>query len=339
MGFTSRKIESSTLPVQLLWQTKLAADVAHQPLFSKHLAIVLTTRGVSALDLTSGELVWQYPMPRQLYDASIVVYEEMVFVGHDKGYVTAIHVDSGKIAWEAKIGGNYSRFVGNIVADADLVFAVTQPTYLEARNIKTGELKWGVNGFDAGVDDKGAQLLMSSGTLFLSVTKTYAVNKSNGDLAEVNQRSMDNAQEINGRFYLSNAVRDAKSLELLYRIRPNNCSGFKLPFAANQDDLFGVSHCGGVARFDRKGKIIWEYRTDLDAEAPIADFKGALFALFMNGEIHAIRIDNGQNQGVLVTNSGLSGYVMGAEFNSRGMTTNGSVLLATFNDRNVWAFE
>ncbi len=62
-----------------------------------------------------------------------------------------------------------------------------------------------------------------------------------------------------------------------------------------------------------------------------------MYALFKDGEIHAINIRSGEEEGVLKINHGLLGAVTNAEFTSRGIVANEFVIIATFNDKNVWA--
>ncbi len=100
-----------------------------------------------------------------------------------------------------------------------------------------------------------------------------------------------------------------------------------------------MGKCGGVYGVDMKNYYIrWRYEEDIIAESPVAVYQDKLYVLFDNGDIHAIDPQKGQQIGILKTDRELSGSVRNANFSSRGLVTNEEILIATFNDRGVWAF-
>lgn len=106
-----------------------------------------------------------------------------------------------------------------------------------------------------------------------------------------------------------------------------------------EDRYFAVNECGGVyALALTDNTVLWKYRPDLSGESPLAKHDQSLYVMFANGEIHAIAPDIGENKGTLITNLRLPGWVEAANFTSRGITSNGFTLIATFNDTNIWGF-
>lgn len=88
----------------------------------------------------------------------------------------------------------------------------------------------------------------------------------------------------------------------------------------------------------KSNQIIWGYREDIGVQSSTDIYGGNLYVLFDDGEIHAIDLQTGQEQGVLKTNLDIPGSVRNASFLSRGIVANENVLIITFNDENVWAF-
>ncbi|MFN8493912.1 MAG: PQQ-binding-like beta-propeller repeat protein [Caldilineaceae bacterium] len=341
-----RAIISSSLPLQLLWQIQLDEAVAQQPLITEQVIVVLSTKALYGLDSHSGNQLWRQPTVYQRGAFPMVVSDKMVVYGDSAGYTTALALNTGDVVWRYKIGDGNTDFMNSIALDEHLFFALAQPTYVEARKLDTGELIWQLEGSEHNIDTRGAYLFVQSEKLYIvTAQQVHIVNKATGQIEKVVDASVYGAQVVNKRLYDSHAVFDLNTFDLLFALKPSsrkllygNCEQFKLPYTISEDFVYGAGYCGGIFAIQPKGEIAWAYHEALDSETPMALFNADLYALFDNGEIHAINPLTGENQGILKTNGPLPGFVANSNFASRGLTTNGSVLIATFNDLSVWAF-
>ncbi len=343
-----REIVDSTLPVTLEWQSNLDSPVKSQSLGTEFFFIVPTAKTIYGINSTTGETTWEHTLtsPQSVSKVPLDSDEAIVVYGDTKSKVTALELDSGNILWQHEISSDkkYDHRVVDIVLENGWVYVAYQPTFIEALNAKTGELVWGLEGTENGMDSRGAQLVSDPSMQDLIVTTYDAafLDKASGKITKVVKSGFGGFPQLtqlhDGKLYGPEWVNDIGTGRSNKITQAGKC-GFRQPYLFYEDRYFAVNECGGVyAMALADNTVLWKYRPDLSGESPLTIQDRSLYVMFGNGEIHAITPDTGENNGKLITNLRLPGWVEAANFTSRGITSNGSTLIATFNDTNVWGF-
>jgi outer membrane protein assembly factor BamB len=272
------------------------------------------------------------------------VIGDLVIYGDNAGYVAALDARTGQFQWRQKVGGDFGDFISDLTVDNGLVFAVSQPSVVEAFDLASGKRLWSFDGVRHGIDSRSVQLGVYEDQLYILDPQTHVANQRTGQIEYVLDKDLYGTQWEDGRFFTSDSVLDADTLTLELPLIPpsrkvlyGNCEQYRLPYTVLDNTIYGIGYCGGVYAVDAaNARILWEYRPELDGESPTAAFGEYLYVLFRNGDIHAIDLQSGENRGVLDTSPRLANAIVGS-LSSRGVTTNGEVLIVTFNDGTVLA--
>ena len=340
---STRRITSSSLPTELLWQQKLAGRIVEQPLLTDDTVIVVASDSLVAFDLQSGKQRWQQSTVPYSYSFQLAANQDRVLLGDSKGYVTAYTLDAGATLWKHRVGEGGNQFIADLVTTNDLAFVVAQPTFLEALDLETGDVKWQVRGVTHHIETRGPRLLLNEEALYLQAgVELLRIDKATGEILQRTAATSAGGQLIKDHLYTSTAIYNVEPFQKLRELAPptikllgGNCNQFNVPYVADRY-IYGVGHCGGVFALDEAGNTVWQYQEKLQAVAPMALLGDDLYVLYRNGQIHAIDALTAENKGVLESNLAISGVTYGNP-NARGITSNGSVLIVTFNDMNIWA--
>lgn len=205
-----------------------------------------------------------------------------------------------------------------------------------------------MRGSEYNIPSRAVQLFLDKIDLYVFTTEVHILDPATGQVKQALQKNLSPSHLVNGKFYGPDWVRDANSLRLVTQLESpsimpregsSRCKKYVPPFTFSGGQIYAGGQCGGVYALDnRTHQIQWEYRPESLTQNPNAIYQGRLYVLFEDGEIHAIDPEVGENRGALKTNLGLPGYVRDADFSSRGLVANDDILVATFNDRFVWAF-
>lgn len=336
-----RSIVSSSLPVEPLWQIEVDEPVNERPLIVDDVVIVSTTQAIYGLDTVTGQRRWKHPTVRRSSLAPAVAPNKVIY-GDRKGQVITLDTATGEVIWQHKVGDTKSRVVDSIIIDNGMVCVATYPTEIEALDLETGEPIWYVNGSDNGIPTFGAKLYLHNNNLYAFTIEVHILDAETGCIKQVIQQDMEPSQLVNGRFYTSQWVRDADTLALISKLESpssvflsDGCENFLTPYTFSKNLFYAIGQCGGVYALDiESNEIKWGYHSEIFGESPTATYRSRLYALFDDGQIHTIEPQTGEVKGVLKTNLELPGGVTTAS----GIVANEAVLIATFNDKNVWAF-
>lgn len=340
---STRRITSSSLPTELLWQKKLTGRIVEQPLLTDDTVIVVASNSLVAFDLQSGKQLWQQTTVPYSYSFQLAANQDRVLLGDSEGYVTAYTIDAGTTLWKHRVGEGRNQFIADLIITNDLAFVVAQPTFLEALDIETGDVKWQIGGVNHHIETRGPRLLLSEEALYLQAgEELLRIDQVTGEILQRTAATSAGGQLIKDHLYTSTTIYSVEPFQRLREIAPptikllgGNCNQFNVPYVAGRY-IYGVGHCGGVFALDEAGNTVWQYQEKLDAVAPMALLGDDLYVLYRNGQIHAIDALTAENKGVLESNLAISGVTYGNP-NARGITSNGSVLIVTFNDMNIWA--
>ncbi len=342
-NYAPRRIISTTLPVELLWQSEVDEAISFEPVIFDNQVIVTTNKAIYSLDIVTGNLLWKHiPVNQTTLSPSGAM--DTIIYGDYGGRVTAIDNESGAAIWQHKI--NNSRVSSVIIDDKFIYAATTSTTEVQAIDLQSGQLVWSLKEQGINLVGRGAKLFLWMNKLYVFTTKVYVLDSETGQLNDTIRENLDPSQLIGNRFYADRWVRNVETLKLIntlkspsYQLLHGSCERFKSPYVFSDDRFYGLGNCGGLYALgvdDNRRK--WKYPSDVSGESPIAMYQGLLYVLFRDGEIHAIDPQIGQGVGVLKTNFELPGSVHNASFLSRGLVANEDVLIATFNDKNIWAF-
>lgn len=174
-----------------LWQKKVGGFVSHwgysaSPTIYRSSLIVATDHkdggGIHALDLKSGDLLWETPRPKAPTYASPVVLkvagkDQLLIAGGDQ--VCSYDAASGKEIWSVK--GTSVECVSTILADGDRVFATggyPEKETLCIRADETAKVLWRVK-----VGDFVPSQLLHKGFIYsvLDNGVTVCLNAANGE--------------------------------------------------------------------------------------------------------------------------------------------------------------
>lgn len=334
-----RQIEESSLPTHLLWKVELDGVISQNPILSNDGAIVITNNKIYKLDTVDGQVLWSHELTARLRKKPLVEADKLIY-GDSNGRVFVLDLKDGSLIWQHNIGEAEDNSISSFIIEDGVVYVATQPTEIEARDLSTGERIWHLSGWQQNIPDRAAKLFLVDEELYLFTTEFHVLDLQTGAVIRAERLNVNPSQLVNGQFFASEWVRDAQTLEVIMPLSPQgNCKGFKQPYTFFDDYIFGAGSCGGVFAIDiATYKIKWTYRSEIMAHRPVAVYKDQLYILFEDGEIHAVNLRTGSEQGILIMNKNVRGLTMNASPASRGLIANNNILIATFNDQNVWAF-
>ncbi len=344
-----REVVSSTLPATLLWQSEIDEPVLQYPLLTDTAVVVVTFRAIYALDRIDGRQLWKHAYKGDTSELPIATIHDKVVYGDNKGKVIALNLLTGVIEWQQPISEKESYYVLNsIIVDEDTVYAASQPTAIEAFNYQDGESKWLIIGIENDIPSRGARLFLSEDSLYLDTIEVHILNRESGEITDAFERNLprgyNDIQLENQKFYTEKSVWDANTLSLLgtftspsYKPLWGRCEEFIQPYTITEYIFYGVGMCGGVFEIKEVGddyEIGWKYLSASPATAPMALSEKYLYALFDNGQLHAIDFSSGESAGILQT----SLTARDTRSTGSGAVNDGSFIVATFADTNIWAF-
>lgn len=347
LALTPTEIISSTLPIHLLWQVELKDAVVQKPILHKNILLVLTSKALYAIEQNSGKILWRRDTVYQRMHFPLVVNDDIVALGDSSGYLTVLDLKTGHVRWQLDVGGDESDYVSDVVVKDEVVYVVGQDTFIEARYVETGKLIWDIDGLDAlsvGISSRGVRLIVQDDKVYIIGTEVHIADVKTGEIVDVKDINIGKGQVVNHIMYHANHAYKLPTFTVIAEYKSptfkevyGNCILFRTPLEIRGDIFYAPGYCGGVFAVDLAGKILWEYEPALDAESPVALFHENVYALLSNGQIHAIDAVDGKNRGSLTTNGTIPGLMVG-DLSARGITANESVLIATFGNRQVWAF-
>ena len=344
-GSPTRTIVSSSLPVEILWQSQVDETVNQQPFITDDLVIVSTNRAIYGLDIKTGQQRWKHSTMRQPSPAPMTIAENKVIYGDHEGKVSVLDTTTGETLWQRELreGINYSIFVTSLIVDDGVVYAASQPTAIAAIDLDMGEFIWSIpDGSQYGIPSRAALLFLDGKSLYVFTTGLHILDAATGEIKGSSSKNTTPDQFFEGRFYGHNWVRETNGLELIATLKSpstrmweSSCENFVPPYTFTTKYFYAVGGCGGLYALDyQMYKIRWQYRPEVLARSQPAIYRDRLYVLFYDGEIHVVDPQTGNNQGILKTNLKLPEYFT----TSIGVVANQEIVVTTFNDRDVWAF-
>lgn len=348
---TPQPLTENTLPVTPLWQVTLESEMRSIPQLTPDLVIVETmSRELYGLEAQTGEIRWHiangfFPSP----NPHSIVDDKLIYMADD--HVIVADIATGETVWKYFAAPGEQDLMNMIVGDG-LVYAIAyRRTIILALDLESGELQWRTdkNGDDLGLFG-GKIFFLNQSLYFVDGPHVHVLNPTNGTIESRFEwpHSQWYFEIVDDKVYTAENIYEAQSLTLLTSLRSptsrfliNGCTWFNPLYTFPQPQreppvFYGTGKCGGTYAIDENtGQLVWSYRPEALAHSPVALYKDTLYVLFEDGELHALDPLTGQFVGGWQTNQSLPGFSSYAD----GLVANNQIMVAVFDDNQVWAFE
>jgi outer membrane protein assembly factor BamB/predicted MPP superfamily phosphohydrolase len=109
-------------------------------LYDDLLIVLVSRKGIVALDSRDGGVAWEAELPAEYHYASPAIAGNRIVTGGERGRVAILEAGTGEvISGDLEIRGSYPT---GLVVDRGEVFASTSDGFVEAHGLATGELIW-----------------------------------------------------------------------------------------------------------------------------------------------------------------------------------------------------
>lgn len=327
------EIKSSSLPLNLLWQIEFENALAFRSLkMVQNIAVIPTEKGIYGIDLQTGTELWSHGVQTMFsYYPFAVNNEYLIYANSDGRTLYKIDIVTGDVKWRREFDMLPSYRILDIDMTDEVVYIGTQPTFVMALDLNTGDTLWRIDGIEQGIDSRGVRINFALETLYILTSDMHLVSPKTGEIIRMIEGISGHRVQINDRgYWTDDTVYDLNTLRVLHKF--HLCEESLLPYKLDTNRLYITAPCGGVSAFSYDTyQQLWEYQSDWIVNTPIVIYDDNVYSLFANGELHAIDPSTGQETGKLVTDG--TSYM-----NQSGLFTNGDVLLAVLNNHQVWAF-
>lgn len=140
---------------KVLWQRQLGRQILSAPQSDGNIVVASTFSGdVVGLDAKSGEVKWEYagrsPVLSLRVSSTPLIVDTAVLVGLGNGKVVALELATGRALWEVRVGVSQGSseierqvdIAGDLLADDDVVYAVSYQGRLTAIELRSGRKMW-----------------------------------------------------------------------------------------------------------------------------------------------------------------------------------------------------
>ena len=277
-------ISSDTLsqPFSLAWTANLGSNIyMASPVVEGNTILAASTdenaegkAAIVALDARNGNIRWKYPV-RASVKNSIAVAQGLVFAQDVYGYLYALDIRTGKLAWEKKL--NVNRLPGlndGLVASADKVFAGSGKG-LCALDARTGRQLWQNKDWSQGEGTTATLSLSPDETVLIGGVQwsaMYANDAHTGKLLwsksedGIRNRASSPAMYDGAMYFLSDHslfILSEKTGSILARKElPYSVDVTSTPVVTKEEIIFGTARDGLVALDRETLEEKWKLRTE-----------------------------------------------------------------------------
>ena len=316
-------------PFSLAWTTNLGSNVyMTSPVVEGNSVFAASIdenaggkAAIVAMDTRNGNVRWKYPV-RASVKNSIAIAQGLLFAQDIYGYLYALDIHTGKLAWEKKL--EVARVPGlddGLVASADKVFAGSGKGLcaLDARtgnanDARTGKLLWGKS--ENGIRHRASSPAMYDGAMyFLSREAFFILSDKTGrvlarkDLpysVEVTSTPLVTKEEIIfGTATEGLVALDRETLEEKWKLRTGKALIYTAPYVNEEaaqiecspvltGDVVIVGASDGVfyAVDRRTGNLLWRHRTGAPILTTVAISGNMFFGVDYAGNVYAFKAAN-----------------------------------------------
>jgi len=214
---------SNNFPLKQIWKTHLTGNTYGISIADDETVLVRTSAALYALDVNSGNVIWNYYLSKWLADASPAIAKNGKVFLTDGNSVAALDQKTGSVLWEQTLSTS-SLWLTDA---SESVVIVNQPgTYITALDVNTGDLLW------HGPTCRGhVAAFISDNNVYIPCGELTAVDIKSGEVSWVSviANSVGNTDHLqNVVYYYSDRVEafDALNQETLWKTTVVN-TGFE----------------------------------------------------------------------------------------------------------------
>jgi outer membrane protein assembly factor BamB len=140
--YATRQIESTSLPIDLIWQAEIDEPVASPPQLSSQIVVVFTYRALYGLDPATGQRLWKYRFrTAEVSSQPFVVTDDKVIYGSSRGQLIVLDANSGEMIWRYTFPGEngWGYDILSVKVDDQAVYISSQPRAVKALDLATGD--------------------------------------------------------------------------------------------------------------------------------------------------------------------------------------------------------
>jgi alcohol dehydrogenase (cytochrome c) len=289
------------------WFKELRKTTRATPVTSGGLLYISDTASIYALDLKSGNIVWEYEPPNAApAREGVALGMGLVYCGLSNGHITALDQKSGKLVWtrymgnaaeESERSGPRMKFAGDLPEfNPQVGYIANSPTYVNGMVIS------GLSGGDGGARGKVSGLDAHTGELLWN----FYVIPSQGDTGSETWPQDGLALQRGGGGVWTHGAADAQ-LGLVYY-----GTGNPVPAAGGEARVGDNLYTASVIALDVKnGKLKWSYQLthhdiwEMDVSTPLVLYtaringrsRKALAAMRADGYLFLLDRETGQPLG------------------------------------------
>jgi len=113
---------------------------ASPQIYENLVLLLISRRGLLALDRDTGALAWEQKMATEYQYASPVLADDVLVSGGDSGCLAILRADSGEIVWHKPVlSTNYAT---GLTVDLNRIYATTADGEARCYALQSGELYW-----------------------------------------------------------------------------------------------------------------------------------------------------------------------------------------------------
>jgi len=116
------------------------ACYASPQIYQDLVVVLISRRGILALNRETGETVWEQELAIEYQYPSPVVYDGLLISGGDKEHLVVLKARSGKIVWHKPV--LEANYASGLTVDAEKIYVTTPEGELRCYRLDTGELQW-----------------------------------------------------------------------------------------------------------------------------------------------------------------------------------------------------
>jgi len=227
---------------------------------------------VYAVDAETGKEVWRFKTGGIIFETSIILRKETLYIGSYDGYIYSLSLD-GKLKWKFRTGG---EIVCSACADNNFVYSGSRDGYVYCLNADSGREVWK---FKTGGEIDSTPTVKENGLFVGSFDgNLYCLDKKTGkeiwrfkageEIYNVNPFPFYKNMLFFSSFDNNCYCVDISNGKEIWRFRTGNFGNSASP-VIHEDVLYVPSRDGILYALTLEGKLIWRFTTRENVGPPL----------------------------------------------------------------------
>jgi outer membrane protein assembly factor BamB len=182
------------------WKFKGKGDISHKPCTDGNMIYVVNKfGGLSALNIETGEPIWNFPSKKFGMRSSPLMYNDLVIVGNGDSRIHALNASTGKSEWSFK---TVEEPMEEMIRVEDTLYCAARSGYVYKINLKTAQEIWSFKG-SKGRYPKGLQLTGAYIGFHMDGGGLHMIERKTGKLAFSQKHRWSNTPSFFGNVALA----------------------------------------------------------------------------------------------------------------------------------------